>query len=226
MQVPLGRRFCLRTLTLGLFMLGCSEQTAEQRETELLEQAWNTKTNVAPTAELPVTKPASNIIKSDQEIDVVFDYATISPLMQSYFSDPKSVSQLTEGLRYESQPLSSPVIVRVRWMQDELNLGVGEVAIVYDRPVSTIESTQVVANALLRYRNFVGGSFDMRLLSFSMFIEGQGREGCRIPLLNKSGLAQALLSPCLTLDGEKVCLNKDGTFPIALKEGLQKCFIE
>ena len=213
-------------IALGV-QLSCGEKTAEERETELLEQAWSKQQKKpAATAELPTVKPVSTTIQSDEPIDVVFDYQTISPLMQSYFSDPKSVATLTESLRYESQPLSSPVIVRVRWIPDEMNLGKGEVAIVYDRPVSSIEDTQVVANALLRYRNYVGGAFDMRLLSFSLFIEGQGREGCRLPLLNKSGLAQALISPCLTLDGERVCANQDGSLSLALKEGLQRCFID
>ena len=207
-------------------LLSCGNNTAEQRESELLEQTWsNNKTEVA-TAELPKVNVVSTSVKSDAEIDIVFDYETISPLMQSYFSDPKSIEKLTEALRYEKHPLTSPVIVRVRWLPDEMNLGKGEVAIVYDRSVESIDSTQVVANALLWYRNYVGGSFDMRLLSFSLFLEGQGRDGCRLPLLNKSGLSQALVSPCLSIDGEKVCMNKDGSIPTAFREGLQRCFIE
>ena len=115
-------------------------------------------------------------------------------------------------------------MIRVKWVSMDLNRGNGVISVVYNKPVESLEQLQSVATALLKYRNYVGGAFDMRLLSFEMFIAGTGVEGCGFPLLNKSGLTYGLVSPCLSIDDEKVCTNEDGSISETMKEGLQRCF--
>ena len=107
----------------------------------------------------------------------------------------------------------------------ELNRGKGVISILYDKPVTSFEQLQPVANALLKYRNYVGGSFDMRLLSFEMFIAGKGQEGCGLPLLNTSGLTYGLVSPCIRIDGEKICANDDGTMNAGVQSAIKRCFV-
>ncbi len=207
----------------GVFFLGCT-QSAEEIEQERLEQAWAEQAETQQTQE--TVEPLEEIPLADVPMSLMMDYDNLSPLMQGYFGDDSSVKILTNGLKRDPKPLHAPVIVRVRWVPMELNRGNGEIAVVYDRPVDSFEQLQPVANALLKYRNHVGGAFDMRLLSFSMYLEGQGVAGCRIPLLNKSGLQYGLLSPCVEVGKEKFCTGKDGKIPVDMRKALERCFIE
>ena len=157
-------------------------------------------------------------------MSVMMEYDNLSPLMQGYFGDESSTAKLIENLKRDPEPLTAPVVIRVRWIALDLNRGNGEITAVYDKPVDSFEQLQPVFNALLKYRNHVGGAFDMRLLSFGMFIAGTGVEGCGFPLLNKSGLTYGLVSPCLSIDDEKVCTNEDGSMSANMKAALQRCF--
>ena len=203
------------------FSMGCTP-AAEEVEQQHLEQA---------RAQASQTMPESQSLKSSEPIpiadvpmSIMMEYDNLSPLMQGYFGDDSSTAKLIENLKRDPQPLTAPVIIRVRWIPIDLNRGKGEIAAVYDRPVDSFEQLQPVANALLNYRNHVGGAFDMRLLSFEMFIAGTGVEGCGFPLLNTSGLTYGLVSPCLSIDDEKVCTNEDGSMSANMKTALQRCF--
>ena len=245
------RKASVKSNSLGLFaflgsvwglatlVCGCGEKTAEDMEQQYLEREWrkaaeqtDEKTGVTQAEKgdgdkLQGTSESQPVESwSDTPIDLAFDFIHLSPLMQGYFSAESSQKRLSDGLRRDPHPLVSPVVVRIRWIEAEYHLGRGEIGLVYDRPVGALTELQPAANALLQYRNHVGGAFDMRLLSFSLYIEGQGREDCRIPLLNKSGLSYGLLSPCIEVDGEKRCLKEDGTMPLAFREGLDRCFTE
>ncbi len=214
----------------GAFFFACGQhQSAEQLEQERLEAAWKAQQQAVNTAVDPSaisTEAPAEIPLADVPMSLMLDYDNLSPLMQGYFGDASSVKKLTTGLRRDPNPLTAPVILRVRWIPMELNRGKGEIAVVYDKPVESLNQLQPVANALLDYRNHVGGAFDMRLLSFSMYIEGQGVAGCRIPLLNKSGLNYGLLSPCVSVKDEKWCVDKDGQISQNMRTALDLCFIE
>lgn len=200
------------------FFLSCTDDSAEDKEQAALSQAITQQEEAL--LEEPPPKP-----QSDVPIGVVFDFDNMSLLMQSYFTDDAAVKALTDALRYDPIPLTSPVMVRVRWITEEGTRGVGEVAIVYDRPIAKLTEAQAAANALIRYRDYVGGAFDLRLLSFDLFLEGQGHKGCRLPILNPIGVTEAVISPCLELGGEKICAKDSGAWTSALKAGLTKCFI-
>jgi len=228
-------RFLLRKgthllLLSGVCLFACS-QSAEDLEKQHLEQAWAEQsqpvsTNHSPESTEDLNPVQTTIPLADVPMSIMFDFENLSPLMQGYFEEASSVSTLTEGLRRDSQPLNAPVIVRIRWSDMDLNRGKGEIAVVYDRPVTSFTQLQPVANVLLKYRNHVGGSFDMRLLSFSMKIEGQGVAGCGIPLLNKSGLKYGLLSPCVEIGDQKLCVEKNGRISPEMRRALDLCFIE
>ena len=204
---------------LFAFFLGCSEESAEDKEQAILSKAIeNESTNVPEKA----VKARS---QSDAPISVVFDFDNMSRLMQSYFGDDAAVRTLTEALRYDSNPLTSPVLVRVRWIPEDGTRGVGEVGLVYDRPMQNFEDAQDVANALIQYRDYVGGAFDLRLLSFDLFLEGQGQKGCRVEILNPIGMSKPVISPCLELNGRKFCAKDDGQWTSELQSGMSKCFI-
>jgi hypothetical protein len=206
----------------ALFACGPSVEELEQQK---LQEAWiqSQKEMAAPSDDKD--EPAEMIEMADIPMSVMLDYDNLSPLMQGYFGDARSVSKLTDALKRDRNPISSPAIVRVRWIDLELNRGKGEIAVVYDRMVESFEQLQPVANALLEYRNYVGGAFDMRLLSFGMFIEGQGIAGCGFPLLNKSGLSYGLVSPCLSMGDDKICAKEDGTIPDNMKKAIDRCFV-
>ena len=204
--------------------VGCTP-AAEDVEQQHLEQARKEAakaSQVIPDSQS--IKPSEPIPIADVPMSVMMEYDNLSPLMQGYFGDDSSTAKLIENLKRDPDPLTAPVVIRVRWIPLDLNRGNGEITAVYDRPVDSFEQLQPVANALLKYRNHVGGAFDMRLLSFEMFIAGTGVEGCGFPLLNKSGLTYGLVSPCLSIDDEKVCTNEDGSMSANMKAALQRCF--
>lgn len=201
--------------------VGCTP-AAEEVEKQHLEQA---RARVGQTIpESQSVKTAEPIPIADVPMSIMMEYDNLSPLMQGYFGDDSSTARLIENLKRDPDPLMAPVVIRVRWIPLDLNRGKGEIAAVYDRPVDSFEQLQPVANALLKYRNHVGGAFDMRLLSFEMFIAGTGVEGCGFPLLNTSGLTYGLVSPCLSIDDEKVCTNEDGSMSANMKTALHRCF--
>lgn len=217
-------------LLSGVCLFACS-QSAEDLEKQHLEQAWAEQVQPISTTQSAeniedVSPVPTKIPLADVPMSIMFDFDNLSPLMQGYFQDESSVSTLKEGLRRDPEPLKAPVIVRVRWLDMELNRGKGEIAVVYDRPLTSFKQLQPVANVLLKYRNHVGGAFDMRLLSFSMRVEGQGVAGCGIPLLNKSGLKYGLLSPCVEVGEQKLCVDKEGTISIEMQRAIDRCFIE
>lgn len=201
------------------FFLGCWEESAEDKEQSVLSQAIEEEETKSQEIK---EKP---LIQSDVPIAIVFDFENMSRLMQSYFGDETAIRTLSDALRYDSNPLTSPVLVRVRWIPEDGTRGVGEVGLVYDRPMRNFEEAQTVANALIQYRNYVGGAFDLRLLSFDLFLEGQGQKGCRVEILNPLGMTKPVISPCLTLNGQKVCAKDDGQWTPELQAGMTKCFI-
>lgn len=205
--------------------MGC-RPSAEDLEAKRLEQARSTsQTSVSQTTsrEEPLEAP---LPIADVPMSLMMEYDNLSPLMQGYFGDEKSTDQLIEYLKRDRDPLEAPVMVRIKWVPMDLNRGNGVISVVYNKSVQSIDQLQPVATALLKYRNYVGGSFDMRLLSFEMFIAGTGVEGCGFALLNKSGLAYGVVSPCLTIDDEKLCMNEDGSMPSNMQMALQRCFQE
>ena len=204
-----------------VFTVGCTP-AAEEVEKQHLEQARARVSQTMPESQS--VKTAEPITIADVPMSVMMEYDNLSPLMQGYFGDDSSTARLIENLKRDPDPLTAPVVIRVRWIPLDLNRGKGEITAVYDRPVDSFEQLQPVANALLKYRNHVGGAFDMRLLSFEMFIAGTGVEGCGFPLLNTSGLTYGLVSPCLSIDDEKVCTNEDGSMSTNMKTALQRCF--
>ena len=217
-------------LLSGVCVFACT-QSAEDVEKQHLEQAWAEQAEPISTTQSPNNTEDSDTISTkiplaDVPMSILFDFDNLSPLMQTYFEDASSVAKLKEGLRRDTQPLNAPVIVRIRWVDMDLNRGKGEIAIVYDRSLISFKQLQPVANVLLKYRNHVGGSFDMRLLSFSLKVEGQGVAGCGIPLLNKSGLKYGLLSPCIEIDEQKICVEKAGNILPEMQRALDRCFIE
>ena len=205
--------------------IGCTP-SAEDMEAKRLEQARAQSQAIVPqsnslekTLDLDTPIPIASVPMS-----LMMEYDNLSPLMQGYFGDDKSTAQLIENLKRDTAPLEAPVMVRIKWVPINLNRGKGVISVVYNKPVESIDQLQPVATALLKYRNYVGGAFDMRLLSFEMFIAGTGVEGCGFSLLNKSGLAYGVVSPCLIIDEEKVCMNEDGTLSANMQVSLQRCF--
>jgi hypothetical protein len=217
-RLTIQRKSTLTGVLFSLF-LGCSEDSAEDKEQAVLSQAIvETETQSQEIEEKPQ-------VQSDVPISVVFDFENMSRLMQSYFGDETAVRTLSDALRYDSNPLTSPVLVRVRWIPEDGTRGVGEVGLVYDRPMGSFDEAQTVANALIQYRNYVGGAFDLRLLSFDLYLEGQGQKGCRVEILNPIGMTKPVISPCLTLNGQKICAKDDGQWTPELQAGMPKCFI-
>ena len=204
---------------LFAFFLGCSEESVEDKEQSVLSQAIVEEESRSQEIEEKL------LVQSDVPISIVFDFENMSRLMQSYFGDETATRTLSDALRYDSSPLTSPVLVRVRWIPEDGTRGVGEVGLVYDRPMRHFEEAQTVANALIQYRNYVGGAFDLRLLSFDLFLEGLGQKGCRVEILNPIGVNNPVLSPCLMLNGQKICAKDDGQWTPKLQSGMTKCFI-
>ena len=215
----LGINACLFFLSTG-----CTP-SAEDMEAKRLEQARAQSQTLVSQIE-PSERPSETPIPiADVPMSLMMEYDNLSPLMQTYFGDDKSTAQLIENLKRDRQPLQAPVVVNVKWVPMDLNRGNGVISIVYDKPVASFDQLQPVANALLKYRNYVGGAFDMRLLSFEMFIAGKGQDGCGFPLLNTSGLSYGLVSPCIRIDGEKICAKDDGTMTADVKSAIARCFI-
>ena len=198
---------------VGVFLsilCACSGESTNDREQAVLEKAIAEQQLVLPE------KSESPAVQSSDPIAVVFDFDNMSLLMQQYFSNEDAVKTLTDALRYDPIPLTSPVVVRIRWVVDEGTRGMGEVAVVYDRALATFEQGQAVANALIKYRDYVGGAFDLRLLSFSLFLEGQGTAGCRLAILNPIGVPKPVISPCLEVGDDNYVLRMMGG-------GVQNC---
>ena len=215
----LGINACLFFLGLG-----CTP-SAEDMEAKRLEQARAQSQASESQMKRPEKVVETPVPITDVPMSLMMEYDNLSPLMQSYFGDDKSTAKLIENLKRDRQPLQAPVVVNVKWVPMDLNRGKGVISIVYDKPVDSFEQLQPVANALLKYRNYVGGAFDMRLLSFEMFIAGKGQDGCGFPLLNTSGLSYGLVSPCISIDGEKICATDDGTMTPDVKSAIARCFI-
>ena len=209
---------------LVFFCTGCVP-SAEDREAKRLEQAKTQSQALVSQVKSPDKIEDISLPVADVPMSLMMEYDNLSPLMQGYFGDEQSTATLIENLKRDRQPLQAPVVVNVRWIPMELNRGKGVISILFDKPVTSFEQLQPVANALLKYRNYVGGSFDMRLLSFEMFIAGKGQEGCGLPLLNTSGLTYGLVSPCIRIDGEKICANDDGTMNAGVQSAIKRCFV-
>ena len=212
--------FCLVSVSL----VGCGP-SAEELEQKQLERA-RVAAQQRPAEQASIAPPEEQPIEmADVPMSLMMGYDNLSPLMQGYFGDEQSTSVLIENLKRDHQPLQAPVVVNVKWVPMDLNRGNGVVSIVYDKPVFSFDQLQPVANALLKYRNYVGGAFDMRLLSFEMFIAGKGQDGCGFPLLNTSGLSYGLVSPCIRIDGEKICAKDDGTMTADVQSAIARCFV-
>ena len=207
-----------------LFFLGqgCTP-SAEDMEAKRLVQARAQSQASESQMKRPERVLETPVPITDVPMSLMMEYDNLSPLMQSYFGDDKSTAQLIENLKRDREPLEAPVMVRIKWIPMDLNRGKGVISVVYNKPIESLEQLQPVATALLKYRNYVGGAFDMRLLSFEMFIAGTGVAECGFSLLNKSGLAYGVVSPCLTIDEEKICMNEDGAMSANMKAALQRC---
>ena len=205
-------------------LIGCGP-SAEEQERQRLQQARVAAQQISVQPENITDQEMQPIKMADVPMSLMMEYDNLSPLMQGYFGDEQSTAGLIENLKRDRQPLQAPVVVNVKWVPMDLNRGNGVISIVYDKPVASFEQLQPVANALLKYRNYVGGAFDMRLLSFEMFIAGKGQDGCGFPLLNTSGLSYGLVSPCIRIDGEKICAKDDGTMTVDVKSAIARCFI-
>lgn len=195
-----------------LWMCACSKEeiSVQEQKQQALDAAW--QENILASAEnTPVVSlPQKEITDADiQSISVVFAWENIGQVHKGFFTDPDAVDVLRRGLAQDMVKWENPIVVNIRWLEDEKHMGVGEIALVYDRALPTMEQAQYAADTLVAYRNFVGSNFDMRLLSFSLLLEGNTWELCRLPVLYRVGMSNALVSPCVERKGTSVCLEKD-----------------
>ena len=164
----------------------------------------NVESEKIPVAGLDGSNSETQIQDEEQplkKIDIVFQWDNVAQQYQQLLQDASALQYLQKGF----QSLSSPVILSVRWLEDADGMAIGQIALQYEQPILDWLQLQDVADALLQYRSFLGGNYDLRIWSFQLLIEG-GK--CRIPILNQDSGTRAILSPCLEYLGEKYCLEK------------------
>ena len=214
-----------------LWMCACSteEISVDEQKQQALDAAWQENTVASAENTSVVALPQKEVTAADiQAISVIFAWENIGQVHKGFFSDSDAVDVLRRGLAQDMVQWDNPIVVNIRWLEDEKHMGVGEIALVYDRALPTMEHAQYAADALVAYRNFLGSNFDMRLLSFSLLLEGNTWELCRLPVLYRVGMSNALISPCLERKGTSVCVEKDPNkqpiISVEMRRTLDICF--
>ena len=158
--------------------------------------------------------------KSVEKVDIALGFKGLSTQYQGYFRSEEAVKILENGL-----DLPSPVFVEVRWLDVGNNRGTGEIIVYVEKSIKEFSELQLEANTLMDYRKWLGANLDLRILAFDLILQG---DGCRVPIVKHSALQEALISPCLERDGEKICAEvQEGgerVYSPKLKTMMGQCF--
>ena len=178
---------------------------------EVPAEAARSKTVVRAAPAQPVVVPAG----PGDEADVVLVWDGISPLHQSFFADPKVVSQLRVNL---GQQVSGTANVHVRFDSDrhigriDLRLlpGQGSALQSGSGSVVGVYSLSPILQALAKYRSAVAARFDTRVEAFRIGIEAyRGSKHCRFNVAGQPPPDGTVLDLCVEINGQRVCGEDD-----------------
>jgi hypothetical protein len=178
-----------------LALVGCTcSPTEREAEYAALELAENQKVD-------PVQQEQPAAVDEGPALEIELEWSNISPLHQTFFSDPGTVDKLRQGLRGH---VASPAKVHVRWSSENFK---GEVchrlqSAVPSQSPPDLQILSPYAMALTAFRNHVGQNYDLRVLSFDICIEAGD---CRFSILETAEMNGRALSPCVAFKGEMEC---------------------
>lgn len=178
----------------------------------------------------PAVAPRS--VPKGARVEVVLVWQGISSLHKGFFSDPKAVGDLGEGLadtvkgpanvyvRFDSERREGQIHLQLR--PDELTLPMkiegGHVP---------LQALAPITRALAAYRSAVAGRYDLRVENFEVGIESfRGPHSCVFKAGGKPPPDGRLVSPCVEVDNRVHCGRpeaRDVVFPRDIARKIANC---
>lgn len=161
---------------------------------------------------------------------------SISPLFRGFFGDPRFTKALQDDL---GACVDGLTVVQVSYNEAER---IGFLRLVVEEPGFRCQPTvgggrvdlsplAPAAAALARYRDAVSGSYDIRIRSFRIMIEGRNSKAmCVLRAAGQHPPDGSTFSPCVELNGHETCLGDrmDGvdalTLPAQQAALFNRCF--
>lgn len=217
-----------------------SAQEAEAAAEALLEQQQQAPTPVPPSPSAPppeaAAAPDGGVVAGAVEVEklaqVVLIWEGIGNLYKNFFSDQDAVTSLAAGL---GPHLADPVDVTVRYNAED---SVGDILIKLrpgqlTEPITAtgdtiqLQGLAPVTTALATYRSTIASRFDFRVESFRVSLESyRGARVCQLTLAGKPPPDGRLISPCVTVNGQKQCgqpTEAGVTFSAAVASDIRAC---
>jgi hypothetical protein len=137
------------------------------------------KAPVSTEADSPKVEPLSEPVYPN------IQFVTLSDLHQNFFSEPTIIDSLAQEL---GGHVNEGVDMEVAFEHNA-----GQIKIFQNKPLQKLEDLRPVGVALGQYRHDVAARFDLRVLSFEIWlIVGK----CRFSTLPDAKLSGGFLSPC------------------------------
>ena len=153
------------------------EKDPPREKKEIISEAPELKSRPNSTMDrskaLAVSKKRIDVAEKDQlggdELNLDVQFVGLSDLHQRFFLDPQAQAQLKDGLK-EGGYDSPWVSVFVEWIAATHGRGSGRIVLIADQ-VYDLDGLETLARPLKAYRSYVGNYYDVRLLSFSLYLQ-------------------------------------------------------